>query len=130
MRIAPSLALILSLAACEHASNATSPSTLPELEPSGAEEPAPAEDVAPPPSPSDAAMPAPGAAIAKPGPTAPATKPSTDAKTVTPAFGDPCYQRVTRAAPKWRPECDAPRVTKKPPADTAPASPKAGAGTP
>ena len=32
MRIAPSLVLILSLAACEHASNATSPSTLPELE--------------------------------------------------------------------------------------------------
>ncbi len=54
-----------------------------------------------------------------------------------PVFGDPCYQRMTRAAPKWRPECDKPRVAKKPapatntaPTGGTPASPKAAPASP
>jgi len=149
MRIAPSLALILSLAACEHASTATSPSTLPEQQsdeaattaanaptvpaptapaPTARTTPAPTANATP--APTAPATRAPAAAIAKPTPITPAATQSPDVKTVKqPLAVDECVRyRITRAAPKWRPECEVPRVTKKaaPPATTATASPKAG----
>ncbi len=86
MRTCPSLVLILSLAACEHASTATSPSTLPE---ETAPAPAPEAKLVPPP-------------------------PAPEAKTVAPTdCSEPVRQ--TRAAVKWKEGCEPARVTKKQP---------------
>jgi hypothetical protein len=131
--------LILSLAACEHASNATSPSTLPaESTPTEAEPavPAPATPEAnaaaatPAPATPGAALVAPKPAPATPGDALVAPKPAPATKPVVPGarpslVGDDCHRyRATRAAPKWNANCERPRVTRKPApaADTAPAA--------
>ena len=107
MHICPSLVLILSLAACEHASNATSTSTLPE-------EAAPAEVMAAPapaveePAPTPEAKPVAQVPAAK----LVAPKPAAGLKTIA---GEECPPpRMTRAAVKWKEGCEPVRVTKKP----------------
>jgi len=105
MRICPTLALILALAACEHASTTTAPST-PLAVPAPAP-PRPEAPVAPAPPPTAAAM-------VEPARIAPAARPAPP--------DDKCRRyRMTRAAPKWAADCERPRVTHKP----APARPEA-----
>ncbi|MBA3452843.1 MAG: hypothetical protein H0T42_07120 [Deltaproteobacteria bacterium] len=102
MRICPSLVLILSLAACEHASTATSTPTLP-VEGATTPTPLPLEPVPAllPPAPT----PAPEARMIAP--------PPRDVKSVATVDCSAPY-RATRAGVKWQEGCEPVRVTKKP----------------
>lgn len=118
MHICRPLVLILSLAACEHASTATSTSTLPE-------EAAPAEVMTAPAPTVEGPAPTPIAqSVEQPAPAAKLVAPKPAADPTTGASEECRPYRATRAAVKWRERCEPVRVTKKPltPNTTTPGS--------